>query len=113
VIQEWGFDREFAETVELLVSELMTNALSATRALRMFLPSPIRLWLMLDRNRVTIVVWDANPQLPVPKTDVPDGAECGRGLLLVGAMAERWGWTPTPGIGGKSVWCIVGPKTAK
>jgi hypothetical protein len=57
-----------------------------------------------------IVVWDANPQGPVCKTDVPVDAEGGRGLLLVDVMSERWGWTATADRGGKSVWCIVGPE---
>jgi hypothetical protein len=31
-------------------------------------------------------------------------SETGRGLFLVSAMAERWGWCPL-GSGRKMVWC--------
>lgn len=107
VLREWGFDREFTDVVELLVSELVTNAVWASRALEPRLPSSVHLWLRADRTRVTVVVWDGNPQPPVPKTNVPYDAEDGRGLLLVQALSERWGWTATPHAGGKSVWCVV------
>lgn len=112
VVQEWGFGGEFVEVVELLVSELTTNAVLASQALKTFLPSPIHLWLKPDHQRVTAVVWDGNPGPPVLKEDVPVDAEGGRGLLLVQVMSERWGWTPTPDSGGKSVWCIVAQKSA-
>lgn len=42
---------------------------------------------------------DTRPRLTSPDTD----AESGRGLLLVGALADRWGVTPGP-FPCKSVW---------
>jgi len=107
VMQELGFDDEFAATVELLVSELATNAITASRVLHQPLPSPIRLWLKEDLRHVFIAVWDGNPQPPVLKEDVSADAESGRGLLLVDHFSERWGWFEPADIGGKWVWCEV------
>jgi anti-sigma regulatory factor (Ser/Thr protein kinase) len=114
VVQAWGFDDGFIERAELLVSELVTNAVYASQPLATPVPSPIRLWLKPEGDRITVVVWDANPHEPVRRTDVPADAEGGRGLLLVDVMSEQWGCTfATPDRGGKSVWCIVGPETVE
>jgi anti-sigma regulatory factor (Ser/Thr protein kinase) len=116
VLQGWGFPDEFTQTVELLVSEFVTNAVFASQALlasqvaREPVPTPIHLWMRADGDQVTVTVWDANPQLPERTDDVSADAEGGRGLLLVEALSERWGCTETPHLGGKSVWCIVVPK---
>ena len=107
VMQEWGFDDEFTATAELLVSELTTNALHASRSLHQPLPSPIRLWLQGGSHRVFITVWDGSPQAPVAKEGVSADAENGRGLLLVDNFSERWGWFEPAEIGGKCVWCEV------
>ena len=96
VVAEWGF-QDVAETVELLVSELVTNAVKATVGRSP--TAPVRLQLSGDTVRVLIEVWDADPRPPVPKEldedNVPDfDAEGGRGLFLVAALSERWGWYP-------------------
>ena len=54
-------------------------------------PAPVRLWLLADRARVLVLVWDASPLPPVPVSTSED-AENGRGLLLVDAISERWGF---------------------
>ncbi len=47
--------------------------------------------LSSDRQRVLIEVWDADPHPPTPVT--PDAnTESGRGLLLVEALSDRWGY---------------------
>lgn len=58
---EWGFIR-LSQSVELLVSELVTNAIHASRALERI--TPVRLWLLADKTRVLILVWDASSQAP-------------------------------------------------
>ncbi len=87
-----GLD-ELVDTTELLVSELVTNALRHGRG-------DIRLRLLLDRT-VVCEVWDdgyAQPrQRRAQETD-----EGGRGLQLVSLLAERWGSRRTPK--GKIVW---------
>lgn len=109
-VLNWGFGRDFAAVVELVASELVTNAVLASQALNTDRPSPIYAWLRADSGQVTVAVWDASPELPVREADMPADAEGGRGLALVEAMSERWGCTTTPHVGGKSVWCIVVPE---
>ena len=54
-----------------------------------------------------VEVWDENFQLPVPAPASLDD-ESGRGLMLVDALAERWGWNMPPSGRGKIVWALVG-----
>jgi anti-sigma regulatory factor (Ser/Thr protein kinase) len=103
VMQEWGLDA-LVETVELLVSELTTNALRASRSLTNPLPSPIHLWLRADRLRIIVTVWDAAPWPPVRK-EIREDDEGGRGLMLVETLSTRWGWYEPRNFAGKYVWC--------
>jgi anti-sigma regulatory factor (Ser/Thr protein kinase) len=109
VLWEWGFS-EVAEIAELLLSELVTNAVQAARATANDLPVNIR--LSANRDRLLIEVWDGNVQPPVPRVleyDFPAlDAESGRGLFLVETLSERWGWYPTRNPGGKVTWCELG-----
>ena len=66
--------------------------------------SGVRLWLLSDSAQILILVWDASPQPPV-LTDVTDEAEHGRGLRIVEAVSEQWGWYASGN--GKFVWAIV------
>jgi anti-sigma regulatory factor (Ser/Thr protein kinase) len=105
VLWEWGLTA-LRDDTELLVSELVTNAVHASRSMEWTFP--VRMRLLSDRARVAIVVWDANPQPPV-RTDAGEDDETGRGLMLVDAISERWDWNATPDTGGKVVWCVVTP----
>ena len=107
LVWEWGLDG-LAETAELLVSELATNAVQAM-ARREGHPA-VRLQLVGDNARVRIEVWDADPQPPAPKDPGEDGipdleAEGGRGLFLVAALSACWDWYLTQEPAGKVVWC--------
>jgi anti-sigma regulatory factor (Ser/Thr protein kinase) len=103
LLWEWGLT-ELTESVELLVTELTTNAMRASQS---FDPiQPIRFWLLSDKVRVLIMVWDGSPQQPM-RMDVDEEAESGRGLLLVEAMSDRWGSYIPKLWGGKVVWCEV------
>jgi len=75
------------DNAELLVTELITNAVRASREAGRV--SAIRLWLLSDSAQILTLVWDASPQPPV-LTDASDEAEQGRGLL-VEAVSEQWG----------------------
>ena len=103
LLWEWGVP-ELRPTVELLVSELMTNAIKASQLLDH--RPPVRFWLLSDKQRVLILVWDANPQ-PPRRIDADDDAETGRGLLLVEAISRKWDWYPDPQTGGKVVWAVT------
>jgi anti-sigma regulatory factor (Ser/Thr protein kinase) len=80
---------------ELLVSELVTNAIR-------YGAPPIRLWVECDdRHAMVVRVADASPQPPVRLH--PRGAdESGRGIELVDVISEAWGVEPLPD--GKEVW---------
>ena len=66
MLWEWGIG-EVAGDLELLVSELVTNALNASLAMGQDLP--IRLWLLSNDTRVVISVWDGNPWPPYERTE--------------------------------------------
>jgi anti-sigma regulatory factor (Ser/Thr protein kinase) len=110
VVCEWGLPM-LAEAAELLVSEIVTNAVKASRPLVQ--PRVVRLWLLSDKERVLILVWDASPHPPVPPGDTTgEIRESGRGLMLVEAISDRWSWYSAPGTGGKVVWALCGPGPA-
>lgn len=106
VLWEWGLTA-FIESIELLVSELVTNAMRISRATAQYLP--VRLWVVSDRAQIVIFVWDASP-LPPVANDAAGDAENGRGLLIVQAVSTQWGWEFPPGLGGKVVWARVCPE---
>ena len=92
---------------ELLVSELVTNAVKATAGQQQ---AAIRLQMSSDGASVLVEVWDADPQPPAPKDLTEDGTpdlqeEGGRGLFLVAALSSRWDWYRTREPPGKVVWC--------
>jgi hypothetical protein len=62
--------------------------------------------LIADDVRVLMVVWDACPQLPV-RADASSEAEDGRGLLLVEAVSDDWGWYCRDDTSGKFVWALI------
>ncbi|MGI8445708.1 MAG: ATP-binding protein [Streptosporangiaceae bacterium] len=103
LLAEWGLARLGEQAAELVVSELVTNAVAVSRQLPWI--SPVRLWLYADSTRVLIAVWDADPRLPV-RAGTGELAESGRGLLLVESLAAQWDAYPTPGYGGKVVRAI-------
>jgi anti-sigma regulatory factor (Ser/Thr protein kinase) len=109
VVGEWGHGT-IAETVELVVSELVTNGVKAAQSL--VYGSVVRLKLCGDDTRVLVAVWDDNPEpvhaLVPQNNDLPDlEAEGGRGLFLVASLSTDWGVYRPEGATGKVVWCLV------
>jgi hypothetical protein len=100
MLWEWGVDAS-GESTELVVSELVTNAVQASRAIG----AAVRMWLVCDWDDVVVFVWDASSQPPV-LADPGEDAENGRGLLLVEAVSERWGHFGYDGAG-KVVWAVI------
>ncbi|MEG3629632.1 SpoIIE family protein phosphatase [Streptomyces poriticola] len=89
-----GWDLEpLVDTTELLVSELVTNALR-------YGEGEIRLRLLLDRTLVC-EVWDSGLVQP-RRRRARDTDEGGRGLQLVGLLSAAWGSRRTHR--GKTVW---------
>jgi anti-sigma regulatory factor (Ser/Thr protein kinase) len=103
ILQEWGLTR-LAETVELVVSELVTNAVTASSLCDR--PLPVRMWLLSDKASVLTLVWDANPDAPLLICP-GDDTETGRGLFLVSAVSAAWDWYAIPGMAGKIIRALV------
>jgi hypothetical protein len=106
VLREWRL-MEFGESAELVVSELVTNSVLATRAVGWPLRQPpVRLWLLSDRSSVLMHVWDAIPAPPVPSEAGTDD-ESGRGLAIVAALSQSWDSYPDAASGGKVTWALI------
>ncbi|MFF4137572.1 SpoIIE family protein phosphatase [Streptomyces mirabilis] len=89
----WGLD-DAAFITELTVSELVTNAIRYGRP-------PIQLRLIHEASTLTCEVFDSSSTAPhMRRARTFD--EGGRGLLLVGQLARRWGTRHA--LTGKTVW---------
>ncbi|WP_082119698.1 SpoIIE family protein phosphatase [Saccharothrix sp. ST-888] len=91
-LDAWGLSA-LTDFAELMVSELVTNALLHAEA-------PRRLRLFRDRT-LTVEVADSGGSPPRVRTSAEED-EGGRGMHLVSELAHRWGTRPTKG--GKVVW---------
>jgi anti-sigma regulatory factor (Ser/Thr protein kinase) len=88
VLREWGL-RDLAGDAEMIVSELVTNAVEASTLLSE--RPPVSLRLLLTGKSLVIEVWDHSPLDLEPREPDADD-ECGRGLTVVAALSNRWGW---------------------
>ncbi|MFD3836308.1 ATP-binding protein [Streptomyces sp. NPDC058642] len=96
-LAEYGIQGQ-AEIAELLVSELATNAVVHARG-------RYRLTLSLTAGRLRCTVADEGPGLAGTHGEGSDeDSENGRGLLLVDALADRWGSGCVEDGVGKEVW---------
>lgn len=96
-------DEPLAETLVLIISELVTNAVVHTGC-----PAVLRM-LFAAEGGVRVEVADASERPPRPRHAEGDATN-GRGLELVDGLADRWGWQPEGA--GKSIWCEVDPAPA-
>lgn len=106
ILREWGMTR-IAADVELVVSELVTNALRHGPDPEVGADSSdclVQLTMMRRGGELVCAVRDANDRLPVRRE--PDFMlETGRGLRLVSCFATSWGAVPTVPVG-KFVWAL-------
>ncbi|NEA23131.1 ATP-binding protein [Actinomadura bangladeshensis] len=105
---------------KLVITEFISNAVRATGTLDVrqqeaYARAPltvrftelsqlawVRLRLSYGRAMLLVEVWDSSDEPPVEQ--LPDfESEGGRGLFVVRAYCDKWGWYPTQG-GGKVVW---------
>ncbi|MEU4490671.1 ATP-binding protein [Streptomyces purpurascens] len=103
-LEEWRTP-ELSDAVELGVTELLANVVRHVPDRR------CTLLLLRQPHGVRVEVSDGSDRLPVPPPRQDPDAENGRGLLLLDAMADKWGvsvWRE----GGKTVWFECGAEPA-
>lgn len=115
VLAEWGLS-ELSDDASSVVTELVENAVQATRRAR--LDAPVRLVLMAGPGTVLVIVRDAVAEPPVPRQpsgglgrwtegdDEADPDQHGNGLIIVAALSSSWDWKPCPD-GGKVVRALL------
>lgn len=98
---EWAsdLDRDLVFALELVVSELVTNAIRHGAG-------QITMTLAAAADGVRVGVHDHGYGLPVPRI-AGIRAPGGRGLRLVDRLSSSWGVDPTASGDGKTVWAVV------
>ena len=99
-LDAWGVDGATQEDCQLLVSELVTNAVIHAH-------SGAVVSMEGDQDLVKVSVRDDSSTEPALRDCGPDEI-AGRGLQLVNRIARRWGVNIV--TGGKSVWFELGPR---
>lgn len=94
---EWGGDGELLDTVLLVVSELVTNAV-------LYGYGTAGLLLHREGDELLVEVSDRSAAVPAARV-THDESEIGRGLHIVEAVSNAWGVRPHAPGGGKVVWC--------
>jgi hypothetical protein len=102
VLHEWGL-ASAADDAELIVSELLTNAVKATAVHG--LDPCIALGVAVLANHLLLEVWDPVSDRPELHRSALD-ADYGRGLAIVALLSEQWG-TYQVNEGGKVVWAAI------
>lgn len=105
---DWGL-MSLAEDAETIVGELAANALA--HAVVPGVPycdsGGENLCLRLLRGPSEVICSVLDPSDTVPVLQAPGGSgEAGRGLQIVDALSDVWGWSPMSGRG-KAVWAIL------
>ncbi|MFE7235499.1 ATP-binding protein [Streptomyces sp. NPDC057596] len=103
-LRTWQTSPDVTDHAEQIVAELASNAVLHGRVQG----RDFRLDLTHDpvAGVLRVAVTDASEdRIPSPGTDfvTPPHSEAGRGLLIVTALADRWGTEPYP-PSGKTVW---------
>ncbi|MDT0269785.1 ATP-binding protein [Streptomyces sp. DSM 44915] len=95
----WGLPSTTCDNAQLIVSELVTNAILHTQS------SQVRCLLWSRGQTLRIEVADEGPGLVRrPPSSAPAEAEHGRGLLLLDALAARWGVISPDHWAGCTIW---------
>ena len=94
---------EYADDAVMITSELVTNAIRHAGE------DPaetigVTLARVLDQVALGVIVTDSSPEGPVMH-ETPGTSERGRGLQVVEALSDHWGWHPEPG--GKAVYAVI------
>lgn len=92
---------DLEETVALLTSEVITNAL-------LHAGTPSRVSVRTEGSGVRVEVFDGSTTPPLRRLGYSRTATTGRGLQLLDRLAARWGWSPL--ADGKVTWFVVEPE---
>jgi len=108
-LASWGL-AELADDAQVIVSELLANAARHTGVGQTdggpgTWPAALGLWLLSHADGLMCVVTDPSDAAPALKQP-GDTSESGRGLHLVHALRDHWGWTRFSERG-KAVWAIL------
>jgi anti-sigma regulatory factor (Ser/Thr protein kinase) len=102
-LSRWSLDHR-SDDAALVITELAANALAhgvpSTSA------AAAEVWLGILRGPTHVLLTVSDPSDDPPRFTVTDDSvlqEHGRGLFIVDALAEKWGWTLKPTVG-KTVW---------
>jgi len=87
---------ELADTMALLVSELVSNVVLHAR-------TPCSLSISREQDRIRVEVSDASDRMPGVSRRTDPLAQSGRGMQLVDGLSAAYGVDPQP-MGGKRVW---------
>ncbi len=87
-------------TAQLLTSELVTNAVvhACTR---------LHIGVARGDDALLIAVADGDPQLPRQVPESCDYEESGRGMALIAALADDFGWRLRTDTTGKIMWVLL------
>jgi hypothetical protein len=106
-LREWGLPN-LAEDAEAIVGEFVANAVThavSVPAPRKQPSEALGLRLLRRSGEVICAVLDSSDQVPVLKAPA-SVEEAGRGLQMVDALSDVWGWSPVAGRG-KAVWAVL------
>jgi anti-sigma regulatory factor (Ser/Thr protein kinase) len=99
VLRDWSVPEDVVDDALLVVSELVTNAVRHAPG-----HDGVELGLVEDDGKLRVSLIDGSTTSPLPR-EAAAGAEDGRGMAIVAALADRWGIAPH--LGGKQVWWEV------
>ena len=85
--------------VEVMTSELVANAVAHAS-------TPVTVRVVAHDGRTRVEVHDDDPNPPLPQAPSLD-LRTGRGLAIVEALSDDWGYSPVEGDG-KVVWFEIG-----
>jgi hypothetical protein len=113
ILDEWGL-AALSDPAELIASELVTNSVQASTDN----DGRLKVWRGRPASRAPAAGLrpDMRPDRGLGQYPQPPAArrprpyeEHGRGLALIQALSDRWGWTTIPGWPGKVGWAELRP----
>jgi anti-sigma regulatory factor (Ser/Thr protein kinase) len=107
-LRDWGL-ASLMEDAESIVGEFVANAVThavaTTGSFRRSTVENLSLRLLRRTGEVICAVLDPSDVAPVLR-EPASAEEAGRGLQMVDALSDVWGWSPVAGRG-KAVWAIL------